>query len=312
MTSVTDRRDIAARLVKAEYAAGHLIDVLQEFQRKQLTGVVRIEALSENGISRRSIVLRQGAIVYAGRSIPTPHEFVTELAKHAQIGILDTVLAFAAKRSSIQSVMRAMVEIGVLQWPEIAAATQQHAIAVLKELLPIAGRVTFESGLSPFDLQDGLAESGSILEALQSADVSTDRGQETEPPESEDSPKVRPVILSVEDSPIARALIERALTLEQDCETLFCSRAAEALQILGRRADISMVLLDLTLPDIDGLSFCRLLRGLKQYKDLPIVMLTARDGVLDRMRGRLAGTTHYLTKPVNPTELAAIVTQYAT
>lgn len=297
-----------AQTATVGYGAGHLADLLRDFQRRRLTGVAHVEALLEKGsVTRRVIVLREGLVVYAGSTVPTPFQFVTELAQHIHIGVLDTVQEFAAKRSSIQSVMRAMVEIGVLQWKDIAAVTRQQAIAALRELLPVAGRIVFESGPSTFDLQGEAVVARSIAEDLQLASALPSQEKKSAPPAIDRSPRSKPIILSVDDSPVAQALVKRALG--DDYTTVCCGCVVDALNVLAHRRDISMLLLDLTLPDMDGLEFCSLLRGMERYKKLPIVMLTARDGMVDRVRGRFVGTTRYLAKPVSPTELAAVVAQ---
>jgi len=290
------------------YKAGHLADLLLDFQDRQLTGIARVEArLGDGSVSRRAIVLRNGLVTYAGATVPTPVEFVTELAQHLHIGVLDTVQEFAAKRSSVQSVVRAMVEIRVLQWKDIAAVNRRQAIAVLRELLPVAGSLIFESDSTTFDLHGEAVIARSILTDLQLMDAQPEREAEPAPPSQERPQRSKPVILSVDDSPIAQALVKRALG--KDYTTLCCGCVVDALNILSSRSDVSTILLDLTLPDMDGLEFCRVLRGMEQCKKLPIIMLTARDGMVDRVRGRFAGTTRYLTKPVSPAELAAVVAE---
>ncbi|MEO0948404.1 MAG: response regulator [Cyanobacteria bacterium J06641_5] len=291
------------------YGAGQLTDILLDFQRRQLTGVARVEALLGDGssVSQRVIVLREGFVTYAGATVPTPFEFVTELAQHIHIGVLDTVQEFAAKRSSVQSVLRAMVEIRVLQWQDIAAVTRRQSLAVLRELQPVAGRIMFESGPSTFDLQGEAVVARSIVADLQLTAEPPSQERESVPPSNEQPQRSKPIILSVDDSPVAQALVKRALG--NDYTTLCCGCVVDALNLLNSRNDISVLLLDLTLPDMDGLEFCRVLRGMERYKKLPIVMLTARDGMVDRVRGRFAGTTRYLSKPVSPVELAVVVAQ---
>jgi twitching motility two-component system response regulator PilG len=61
------------------------------------------------------------------------------------------------------------------------------------------------------------------------------------------------------------------------------------------------------MPEIDGLEFCRTVRSIGKFKDLPIIMLTARDKFSDKFRGQIAGATHYLTKPVEAKQLLEIV-----
>jgi two-component system alkaline phosphatase synthesis response regulator PhoP len=81
------------------------------------------------------------------------------------------------------------------------------------------------------------------------------------------------------------------------------TNGAEALREVGA-GDISLVVLDLNLPDIDGIEVCRRIR---QGSDLPILMLTARDEDVDKIIGLEVGADDYMTKPFNPRELVARV-----
>jgi DNA-binding response OmpR family regulator len=69
-----------------------------------------------------------------------------------------------------------------------------------------------------------------------------------------------------------------------------------------READPALVVLDLNLPDIDGLEVCRRIRATSQ---VPILMLTARDDDIDKIVGLEVGADDYVTKPFNPRELVA-------
>jgi CheY-like chemotaxis protein len=116
-----------------------------------------------------------------------------------------------------------------------------------------------------------------------------------------------PTVLSVDDSAIIQVSIKRAL--QGDYNVLLADKAAEALEILGE-VQVELMLLDLTMPDIDGLEFCKIVRGMPKFRDLPIVMVTARDGLVNKMKGHIAGTSRYLTKPFQPEELREVVRQY--
>jgi CheY-like chemotaxis protein len=104
----------------------------------------------------------------------------------------------------------------------------------------------------------------------------------------------QPTILAVDDSPIVHQLVRR--TLGDTYRVLVANNATDALSIVYQE-EISLVLLDVSMPDIDGLELCRTVRSLPQFKALPIVMLTGRNGAFDRVQGRLAGASEYLTKP---------------
>lgn len=61
------------------------------------------------------------------------------------------------------------------------------------------------------------------------------------------------------------------------------------------------------MPDIDGIEFCKTVRGISKFRDLPVIMLTAKDGLIDKVKGQMAGSTHYLTKPVRKEKLLNVI-----
>ncbi len=116
-----------------------------------------------------------------------------------------------------------------------------------------------------------------------------------------------PVVLSVDDSAIVQVSIQRAIS---DRYTVICAKnAVEALNLLNTRK-VELMLLDVTMPDIDGLELCRTIRNIAKFKNLPVIMLTAKDGLIDKVKGQFAGSTHYLTKPVDREKLLPILEKY--
>lgn len=116
-----------------------------------------------------------------------------------------------------------------------------------------------------------------------------------------------PLVLSVDDSPIVQISIKRALS--DRYQVILASKATEAINILHQQP-IKLLLLDLTMPDVDGLEFCKTIRKIPKFRNLPIIMVTARDGLVDKMKGHIAGTNKYLTKPFKPEELVTMVDKY--
>jgi len=108
-------------------------------------------------------------------------------------------------------------------------------------------------------------------------------------------------ILVVDDEPSLRASLERALRLEGSSVEL-AGDGLEALSALSERP-YDAVVLDVTMPDVDGLEVCRRLRGAGDRT--PVLMLTARDAVDDRVGGLDAGADDYLVKPFALRELKA-------
>ena len=117
----------------------------------------------------------------------------------------------------------------------------------------------------------------------------------------------RPTVLAVDDSPFMQELIERMLT--GYCRVLLASNAVDALNIVDRE-DVSLLLLDVAMPKIDGLELCRIIRGTPQFQALPIVMVTARNSSFDRIQCKLAGANEYLAKPFEAEELLQIILNY--
>jgi CheY-like chemotaxis protein len=116
-----------------------------------------------------------------------------------------------------------------------------------------------------------------------------------------------PTILSVDDSPIVQTMIKRSLGDRYN--VLLASNAVDALNLLNTKP-VALLLLDVTMPDIDGLEMCRTVRSIPKFRDLPVVMLTARDGLVDKMKGQIAGTNRYLTKPFDKEKLLEVVGEF--
>lgn len=102
-------------------------------------------------------------------------------------------------------------------------------------------------------------------------------------------------------------MVKRAL--EDNYRVIVTDNAVDALTIIYHEP-VSLLLLDVTMPGIDGLELCRTVRSLPQFQELPIVMLTARDGLFDKVQGRMAGATEYLTKPFDAEQLNQVVSQF--
>ena len=113
-------------------------------------------------------------------------------------------------------------------------------------------------------------------------------------------------ILAVDDSKVMQGLVQQALGKEY--RVLVADNAVDALSTIYHEA-VSVLLLDVAMPGIDGLELCRTVRSIPQFQNLPIIMLTSRDGAFDKVQGRLAGASEYLTKPFDAQKLSEVVSQ---
>jgi len=89
--------------------------------------------------------------------------------------------------------------------------------------------------------------------------------------------------------------------------------AGDGLSALTSVADEmpAVILLDIQLPrGMDGYHICTIIRKNLQFRQIPIIMLSGKDGLFDKVRGRLAGSTEYLTKPFDSAELVQTVKKY--
>ena len=109
-------------------------------------------------------------------------------------------------------------------------------------------------------------------------------------------------VLVVDDEAPVRDALRRALTLEGYSVEL-AADGSEALHRLGDEGAADAVILDVLMPGVDGLEVCRRLRG--AGNGIPVLMLTARDEVADRVAGLDAGADDYLVKPFALEELLA-------
>jgi twitching motility two-component system response regulator PilG len=117
-----------------------------------------------------------------------------------------------------------------------------------------------------------------------------------------------PVVLVVDDSPTVRKIVQ--LTLQR--ENMRVITASDGLSALAAVADEDpdLILLDVMLPRMDGYNICRIIRDKMEFRHIPIIMLSGKDGLFDKVRGRLAGSSEYLTKPFDSVELVQSVKKH--
>ena len=115
-------------------------------------------------------------------------------------------------------------------------------------------------------------------------------------------------ILVVDDSPTVRKLI--AGKLEKCGHDVICANdGVEAMERLENLVP-DLVLLDINMPRMDGYQVCKHIRSNDKTKNVTVVMISGKDGFFDKVRGRMAGTTGYITKPFGPETLMKAVEMY--
>ena len=108
-------------------------------------------------------------------------------------------------------------------------------------------------------------------------------------------------ILIIDDSKTIRHTAE-ALLKKYGCKIITATDGFEALaKIVDHHPDIIFV--DIMMPRLDGYQTCALIKQNRNYRNIPVVLLSSKDGLFDRARGRIVGSDRYLSKPFTREEL---------
>lgn len=116
------------------------------------------------------------------------------------------------------------------------------------------------------------------------------------------------LVLVVDDSPMICRIVKYSLA-KYGISTRHFSNGVDALHALNEGATPipDLVLLDITMPHMSGYDVATLLNNKQEFKSVPIVMLSGRDGIFDRLRARRAGADDFISKPFDDADLVCKV-----
>ena len=115
-------------------------------------------------------------------------------------------------------------------------------------------------------------------------------------------------VMVIDDSKTIRRTAETLLK-KAGCEVLTATDGFEALSMIADN-NPDLIFVDVMMPRLDGYQTCALIKRHPVYRQTPIVMLSSKDGLFDRARGRVVGSDHYLTKPFTREELLTAIKQH--
>ena len=116
-------------------------------------------------------------------------------------------------------------------------------------------------------------------------------------------------VMIIDDSKTIRKSAETLLNKE-GCDVLTAEDGFEALaKIAEHKPDLIFV--DIMMPRLDGYQTCTLIKNNRQFRDTPVIMLTSKDSIFDKARGRIVGSEEYLTKPFTRDDLLQAVNRHA-
>lgn len=116
-------------------------------------------------------------------------------------------------------------------------------------------------------------------------------------------------VMVIDDSKTIRRTAETLLK-KAGCEVITATDGFEALSVIAdSRPDIIFV--DIMMPRLDGYQTCALIKNNKDFKKTPVIMLSSKDSLFDRARGRVVGSDQYLTKPFTKDELLGAIREFS-
>jgi twitching motility two-component system response regulator PilG len=113
-------------------------------------------------------------------------------------------------------------------------------------------------------------------------------------------------------------VVDDSKTIRRTAETLLRKEgfevvtAVDGFEALGKIVDYQphLIFLDIMMPRLDGYQTCALIKHHHVFRNTPVVMLSSRDGLFDRARGRVVGSDRYITKPFTKQDLLAVIAHY--
>jgi twitching motility two-component system response regulator PilG len=116
-------------------------------------------------------------------------------------------------------------------------------------------------------------------------------------------------VMVIDDSKTIRRTAETLLK-KAGCEVLTATDGFEALSIIAD-SHPDLIFVDIMMPRLDGYQTCALIKNNELYRNIPVIMLSSKDGLFDRARGRIVGSEQYLTKPFTRDELLGAIKKHA-
>ncbi|GMR19820.1 MAG: twitching motility response regulator PilG [Gammaproteobacteria bacterium] len=112
----------------------------------------------------------------------------------------------------------------------------------------------------------------------------------------------------IDDSNTIRRTAE-ALLKKAGYEVYTAPDGFEAMSLITDNVP-DIIFVDIMMPRLDGYQTCQLIKNNKKFKSTPVIMLSSKDGLFDRARGRIAGSQEHVNKPFTQEELIDVITKY--
>lgn len=189
---------------------------------------------------------------------------------------------------------------------DLAVVTKQDLLQLTRVLVPLYRKGLIALNKVP-DLEiAGMSPRSTIPTSAQpTPNLSTPKGVSIPPRPAQSN---APMVACIDDSPRECQIMERILT-DAGYRFVGIQDSIQALPTLIEQKP-SVIFLDLVMPVANGYEICAQIRRVSQFKKTPIVILTSNDGIIDRVRAKMVGSSGFLAKPVDAEKVLAIVQKY--
>lgn len=180
---------------------------------------------------------------------------------------------------------------------DLATKTKKPLLTIAQSCIPYVDQELIE-----------LLEIGDSQPALQSGLTALPSSFSSLPSGSKQFRNTAPLIAHVDDRPEEGQLMSQILA-QLGYRGIHIQDSIQALSLmLEHKPDL--IFLDLVMPIINGYEACAQLRRISKFKDTPIIILTSNDGIIDRVRAKIVGSTDFMSKPIKPEKVQVVLQKF--
>ncbi|MEO0456612.1 MAG: response regulator [Cyanobacteria bacterium P01_A01_bin.114] len=215
-----------------------------------------------------------------------------------------------AAQATLRKKLSPVLKKGYSFW-QLASLLKCSEFKVARFLYPhiLEGAIQLKAPVSPFNQLPNFCPSSSSAHLTKDTASDSKAAQLTPPSANAVDPLPRSYsIVCIDDSPSTLTQIERFL--DKDIFLIF--KFSEPVKAISQIKKISpdIIFLDIGMPKVNGYELCRMLRNHPSTKNIPIVIITGNQGVLNKSKAKSVGASDYITKPFTRSDLLEVVTKY--